>query len=237
MGKNTVKSTGKNFGSVLEGRQIAPLTLDQKWHKLFAVIKPSRQLKSLEKQLDTLLKRQGRATTQSKEIRKLKSKLMREILELQSTLQDGECDAATQQKLDENTRLIGECNEKLSQYHDELLELPAQIDHVNKALMMETMELCYFELNENERVIDKITDWITNVRIELKKQILRKQDREVRNQEVYHYLHGIFGPDVLDIFDVKYDWEQKRIERIEMKKEQKQHEAMKQGAEAGEKNA
>lgn len=217
----------KNFNSVLEGKKIAPLTLDQKWHKLFAVIKPSRQLKSLEKQLDTLLKKQGRATTQSKEIRKLKSKLMKEILELQSGLQDGECDAATQKKLDENTRLINECNDKLSNYQDELLELPAQIERVNKALLLETMELCYFELNENERVIDKITDWITNVRIELKKQILRRQDREIRNQEVYHYLHGIFGPEVLDIFDVKYDWEQRRAERIEMKKEHraKQQEA------------
>lgn len=212
----------KNFESALEGKKIAPLTIDQKWHKLFAVIKPSRQLKSLEKQLDTLLRKQGRATTQSKDIRKLKSKLMKEILEIQSASQDGERNAATQKRLDENTRMINECNEKLEQYQDDLLELPAQIERVNKELLLETMELCYFELNENERVIDKITEWITNVRIELKKQILRRQDRELRNQEVYHYLHGIFGPEVLDIFDVKYDWEQKRNERIEMKKEQKQ---------------
>lgn len=220
----------KNFESALEGKKIAPLTIDQKWHKLFAVIKPSRQLKSLEKQLDALLRKQGRATTQSKDIRKLKSKLMKEILELQSASRDGERSAATQKKLDENTRMINECNEKLEQYHDDLLELPAQIERVNKELLLETMELCYFELNENERVIDKITEWITNVRIELKKQILRRQDREIRNQEVYHYLHGIFGPEVLDIFDVKYDWEQKRNERIEMKKEQKQSGAQKQEA-------
>lgn len=217
----------KSFELALEGKKTAPLILDQKWHKLFAVIKPSRQLKSLEKQLDSLIKKQGGATTQSNEIRKLKNKLMKEILELQSSLQDGERDAAAQKKLDENSRLIKECNEKLSHYHDELLELPAQIERVNKALLLETMELCYFELNENERAIDKITDWITNVRIELKKQILRKQEREIRNQEVYHYLHGIFGPQVLDIFDVKYDWEQKRTERIEMKKEQKNRGARK----------
>lgn len=225
-----VINMGKDFSSVLEGRKIAPLTLDQNWHKLFAVIKPSKQLKSLEKQLDTLIKKQGRATTQSKEIRKLKSKLMKEILQLQSTLQDGERDAKTQKKLDEHSRLIGECNDKLTDYEDDLLELPAQIERVNKALLLETMELCYFELNENERVIDKITAWITNVRVELKKQILRKQDREIRNQEVYHYLHGIFGPEVLDLFDVKYDWEQKRTERIEMKREQKQRGAKKQEA-------
>ena len=213
-------NVGKNFEPALEGKSIAPLTLDQKWHKLFTVIKPSRQLKSLEKQLDQLIKKQGGATTQSKEIRKLKSKLMKEILELQSGTLNGGSDAATQKKLDENTRLINECNEKLADYKEELLELPAQIEHVNKALMLETMTLCYAELNENERVIDRITDWITTVRVELKKQILRKQEREIRNQEVYHYLHGVFGPDVLNLFDVKYDWEQKRKERIEMKKEQ-----------------
>lgn len=210
----------KNFEPALDGKSIAPLTLDQKWHKLFTVIKPSRQLKSLEKQLDHLIKKQGGATTQSKEIRKLKSKLMKEILELQSGSFNGGNDAATQKKLDENTRLINECNEKLENYKEELLELPAQIERVNKALMLETMALCYAELNENERVIDRITDWITTVRVELKKQVLRKQEREIRNQEVYHYLHGVFGPEVLNLFDVKYDWEQKRKERIEMKKEQ-----------------
>ncbi len=211
---------GKNFESSLEGKNIAPLTLDQKWHKLFTVIKPSRQLKSLEKQLDNLIKKQGKATTQSKDIRKLKSRLMKEILEIQSGTQNGGSDAAIQKKLDENTKLIGECNEKLSHYQDELLEIPSQIERVNKALMLETMSLCYTELNENERAIDQITDWIATVRVELKKQILRRQEREIRNQEVYHYLHGVFGPEVLNLFDVKYDWEQKRKERIELKKEQ-----------------
>ena len=139
-----------------------------------------------------------------KEIRKLKSKLMDEIVQMMDEIGEGEPDTKTQKKLDENKRLINECNEKVDTYQDELLDLPREIDKVNKELMIRTMELCYDDIASNTKDIKEIAEWITKVRIELKKQVLRKQDRETRNQELYHYLHGIFGADVIDIFDMNY---------------------------------
>ncbi len=200
----------KNFEEALSGKKIAPLTLDQKWHQLFQAVKPSRQLKSLEKQLDALIKRQGKLVTESKDIKKLKNKLMKEIMQRMESLEGGSPDAACEKKLDENRRLINECNEKLDAYQDELLDLPERIDRVNHALMIETMELCYCELKENADKIEQFDEWLTAVRIELKKQLLRKQDREVRNQMIYHYLHGIFGPDVVDLFDIRFDFDYKK---------------------------
>ena len=43
------------------------------------------------------------------------------------------------------------------------------------------------------------------VRIDLKKNIIRKQNRTINNKEIYSYLHDIFGAEVLDLFDIQYD--------------------------------
>jgi len=194
----------KEFSKLLEGKKLPIAVLDHEWHEIFQYVKPSKEIRHLEEQLNELLKEQGKAVTESKEIRKLKTKLMDEIVQTMSDFGEGEPDSRTQKKLDEKKRLINECNEKLDTYQDELLDLPGQIDKVNRELMILTMELCYDDIASNTKDIREIAEWITKVRIELKKQVLRKQDRETRNQELYHYLHGIFGADVIDIFDMSY---------------------------------
>ena len=56
-----------------------------------------------------------------------------------------------------------------------------------------------------EEEAKEIEDWITQVRIDLKKNIIRKQNREINNREIYAYLHDILGPEVLDLFDIQYE--------------------------------
>ena len=53
--------------------------------------------------------------------------------------------------------------------------------------------------------IEKIAEWIAKIRIELKKNVIRKQEREWLNQEMYAYMHDIFGPEVIEIFDMTYN--------------------------------
>jgi len=69
------------------------------------------------------------------------------------------------------------------------------------------MTYCYARLRTNASEAKEITDWITNVRIELKKNIIKKQNREINNKEIYSYLHDLFGKDVMQLFDVKYEEE------------------------------
>ena len=40
--------------------------------------------------------------------------------------------------------------------------------------------------------------------MELKKNIIRKQNRDINNKEIYSYLHDIFGMEVLNLFDIQY---------------------------------
>lgn len=41
--------------------------------------------------------------------------------------------------------------------------------------------------------------------MDLKKNIIRKQNRDINNREIYAYLHDIFGPSTLDLFDIHYE--------------------------------
>ena len=125
----------KEFSKLLEGKKLPIAVLDHEWHEIFRFVKPDKEIRQLEEQLNELLKRQGKAVTESKEIRKLKSKLMDEIVQMMDEIGEGEPDTKTQKKLDENKRLINECNEKVDTYQDELLDLPREIDKVNKELM------------------------------------------------------------------------------------------------------
>ena len=115
-------------------------------------------------------------------------------------------DAASNKKIEENKRLIEECNDKLDEYQDKLLDIPAQIDEVNYNLMIRTMEMCYEVLQVNTKEIEEIGAWINEVRVELKKNIVRKQEKEIKNHELYSYMHDVFGADVVEIFDIKQDF-------------------------------
>lgn len=188
------------YEKALKGKRVPVLTLDNKWHRLFSMMEPDKILKEIENELNSLLKRQGKLNTESKSIKAIKKKLMDEIVQLMDS-----SDKASEKKVEENRRLIEECNQKLEEYQDELLDIPVRIDEVNHKLMIRTMELCYDVLQDNTAEIQKIAAWIANIRVELKKNIVRKQEKEIKNYELYSFMHDIFGADVIEIFDLKYN--------------------------------
>ncbi len=197
----------EEFAKALEGKKLPVLTLDNKWYRLLN--KLSREsVKSLEDELNTLLKRQGKIHTETKEIKFHKKKLMNDIVTMVDELEQNH-NPKLEKKIEDTKKLIDACNERLESYKDEMMELPGQIDRVNLKLMLMTMEYCYKELQENTADIREISDWVTEVRIQLKKQLVRKQELELQNHEIYTYMHDIFGADVVDMFDMQYNPEEK----------------------------
>ena len=191
------------FKPALAGKKIPVLTLDNKWHQLFTQTEPDKRLKRLEEKVNKLIQKQGKANTEVKSIRGLKKKLMKEIID-NAEEASVENDPAAQKRTDESKRLINECNEKIEDYREELIELPKEIERANYELMLATMEICYDRMKENQREIYEITQWVNDIRVELKKKLIRKQEKEDMNQELYFYMHDIFGADVINIFDTKY---------------------------------
>lgn len=192
------------YEQALAGKKVPVLTLDNNWYKLFRNLAEEPQIKALETQLNDLVKRQGQLNVDSKNIRKLKKKLMEEIVPMANQLEQS-YNKNVEKKLDENKRLIEECNEKFEEYQNELMELPIEIERVNHALMLATMEYCYDSMQENTRQIVEIAQWVKYIRIELKKNLVRKQEMEYQNRQIYSYMHDLFGADVIDIFDMQYD--------------------------------
>ena len=43
------------------------------------------------------------------------------------------------------------------------------------------------------------------MRIDLKKNIIRKQNREINSRQIYAYMHDIFGAQMMDVFDLDND--------------------------------
>lgn len=213
--------TDDTFKQALIGRKIPILTLDNKWHKLFTQAEYSSEIKHTEKELNELLKRQGKVNTESKEIKKLKKKLMDEVVLLADEM--GEHPTKKQDKdMADHKRLINECNEKMNAYEEEMVELPRQISQLNNKLMLITMEVCYKKLQENTKELEEIEAWIGEIRRELKKKVVRKQEKEAMNHRLYSYMHDIFGADVIELFDMKYNPEEKYQKKD---KEQEQEKA------------
>lgn len=194
------------FKPALFGKRIPIISLDNKWYKLMAGIEHTQHMQELEAELKELLKRQGKLNTESREIRARKSKLMEEIVGVMDE-EDGK------QKQSDYSSQINALNQKLDEYQEELMDLPKEIDRVNYELMLDTMEICYDQIADNTQRINEISEWIAEMRVELKKNVVRKQEAELKNQQIYSYMHDIFGAEVIDIFDMKYNPEVEHVVR------------------------
>lgn len=198
------------YVQAIDGKKIPILTLDQKWHKLFTQTGVSAEIKRKEEKVNELLKKQGGLQTRQKDIKRLKNKLMQEVL----SSMEGE-EKPKGRSREENGKLIEECNEKLEEGGAALLEVEKKLEKENRELMVLSMEVCYDLMQENGEQIEQIDEWINQMRIELKKNVVRKQQKELYNQELYTYMHDIFGPDVMELFDLKYQPKLKAVEKEE----------------------
>lgn len=206
MESSDLKKKQELFTSALQGKQLPILTLDNKWYRLLDELGKAA-VKELEEQLNSLLRRQGKLNTETKDIKKIKKKLMNEIVPMVDELEQN-ASQDIEKEIQNHKRLIEECNTKLESYQDELMELPREINRINMKLMLLTMEYCYDTMRENTKGIDETNEWVTRIRIELKKRLIRKQEMEQKNHDIYSYMHDIFGADVINMFDMTYNPEQ-----------------------------
>lgn len=205
----------KEYMEALAQKKVPILVLDQKWHRVFALNGKPQNVKAEEAILNELLERQGQLNNDIKDLKKTKAKLMENIVQNMDGTHEENVNDISSRKLEEDRRLIDEINAKMEEYEDELMELPRKIQEANRTLMISTMQFCYQKLRDNVSEIEEITEWITQVRIDLKKNIIKKQNREINNRQIYSYMHDIFGAQILDLFDLKEEDE----ERLQGKKE------------------
>ncbi len=191
------------FRKALEHKKLPLLVLDQKWHRLFAIHGKTDEIRNAETELNNLLARQGKLNSDLKDYKKVKNQLMDEIVQ---NMEGSDGNASDKEKVrDKDKRLIDELNERIDAAEAELLELPQKMKQVNENLMILSMEYFYAKIKINTQESKEIEAWINQVRIDLKKNIIKKQNRDINNREIYAYLHDICGPQVLDLFDVEME--------------------------------
>lgn len=193
-----MKKTDEEVMLLLQSKQIPILVLDEKWHKLFKGKEKTARITALEKHLNDCLKKQAKITQDLKDLRKLKTRLMEEVVEMM----DIDDDNPKKQKLyAKNQKLIYEAKAKIEELEEQEFEMPRVIRKANIELMLECMKVSYDRIEQNKTDIKLLDKWISEMRIELKKKLIIKQDKEIKNTETYAYLHDVFGQEVMEIFD------------------------------------
>ena len=95
------------FKNALTGKHLPVLTLDNKWYRLLNKT-GSVPLKETEDALNQLLKRQGKLNTESKDIRNLKKKLMKEIVPMVDEAEQQGENSKLNKQIEDHKRLIEE---------------------------------------------------------------------------------------------------------------------------------
>ncbi len=189
-----------NFEKIFKGKKIPIVVLDERWHQLFPDYDKPAHIRAMENKLDELMKQQGKLTNDLKDYKKIKNQLMGEII-THMDVNDTKLGKAKEKKLDQNQRLIREIGDKVKDSENELVDLPYQIKAANEALIIESSQVCYKRLSENTEKINEINKWIQNIREQLKIKILEKQDMEMKNADIYNYMHDLLGPELLQELD------------------------------------
>lgn len=196
------KNSDIDFNKIFKGKKIPLLTLDERWHALFPDYNKPVSVKVIENNLNDLIKQQGKLINDMKGLKQLKNKLLQEII-THMDVNDTKEGKLKAKKLEKNQKLIKEIGNKMKKIEDELIDLPYKIKEMNENLIIESSIVCYERLNVNNKKVAEISVWVAKVREDLKEKILEKQDMEMKNTEIYSYMHDVLGAELMQELDEK----------------------------------
>jgi len=182
------------------------LVLDQKWHELFKGKKPTR-IGKLEKELNVLLKKQGAYTTELKEYRKLKKKLMGDIVQGMSDAYDASDKIALKQ-MGKNKKYVEDINRKIEHHETELSYIPEKIADKNRELVTATMNHFYHTMISRKERASALEDEVIRLKEEIKEAIIERDEAKEYYQQLYGYMHDVVGNKVIEQYDRHYQGEQ-----------------------------
>lgn len=203
------KEEENKYDKFINMKKVPILPLDNRWHQLFPNESKPARIKKLEKEVMALVKREGGVNHEMKNLSRLKKKLMKEIVDnMEETTSEQE--KLRQKKLIASQKLIGDINDKVKALEDEKYELPYKLMEANKALLLESIEVCYSRLETNQSHIEALTEWIERTRAELKKNVIIRQEKQDTNNNIYSYMHDMLGREFMEIFDSNHNFKDNR---------------------------
>lgn len=193
------------FFQGIHASKIPMVVLDERWHQMFNTIEKPKLVKDLEDEVNMLLKKQGQVNNDLKEVKKIKNKLMQEIVEqMEISGEDNEKNQKRNKIMEKNQKLILECNEKLEALEDEQYDIPHRLREANEKLIAAGMEIAYIHLQKGKEEEQRLANWIAKARAELRRQMLLKQELEDNNVMIYNNMHDILGARLMEALDNKF---------------------------------
>ena len=178
-------------------KELPILTLDQRWYQLMPEYKKTDEVRYWERRVNELLKKQGRVLEDIKDVENLKGILMDGIVQNM----DETDEQKHKKRMTQSRRLIFEAKDKLDELRGKAEDVPTQLQRANQKLMIETVKACYNTINENEKDLDALDDWIEKTRVLLKKNLLIRQDKQDMNDGIYSGMHSLFGSELMTKMD------------------------------------
>ena len=178
-------------------KELPILTLDQRWYQLMPEHKKTDEVRYWERRVNELLKKQGRVLEDIKDVENLKDILMDSIVQNM----DETDEQKHKKRMTQSRRLIFEAKDKLDELRGKAEDVPTQLQRANQKLMIETVKACYNTINENEKDLDALDDWIEKTRVLLKKNLLIRQDKQDMNDGIYSGMHSLFGSELMTKMD------------------------------------
>ena len=184
--------------SGLSKRKIPILILDERYNLVMPDKDKTPQIRKLEAKVAALLKKQGKVTNDIKEVKKIKARLMQDVVD---NMDGGGGESARQKKMNKTQKLIQEAKTKLEELEDSELVIPRELENANRELLLEFIQVCYGRMSTNKEDIELLDKWINEMRVELKKKLVIKQEKETKNSNIYAYMHDLLGPGLIQMFD------------------------------------
>ena len=190
------------FTKHFKGRNVPILILDEKWLEIFPEHAQNSTIRALVAELGKLLKEQGRQVDEIKGIKRYKSQMMQEIV-VNMDADDSTVGKLKRRKMDKSQKKILELNERLELRKESLSDLPYQIQEANNELLFESTRVCYERFRENLEKLGELEAEIAGLQEQLKMKKLDKQEREMRDEKMYTYLHSVLGPELMEKLDAQ----------------------------------
>lgn len=188
----------------IEKQKLPIITLDNSWHQLIAEIK-TPEIKVLEKELNGLLKEQGKLNTDYVEYTRLKKEMLDMILQLTHEAFELGSEEAVK-KIDDQQKMVLKINEKLEEIEPRLDVIPGEIQKTNSILVNQTAKLCYGHINDFRKNSHRLEEEIQIIRATLMEKTEQKKGYDKKSEQIYRFLHKIVGPEFIEKLDNVY-WE------------------------------
>lgn len=206
--KRQKEDNKKGLRELIKDIKIQLVTLDHDYHRLFHKEEKNKTINQLEEKLNGLLKERGKLTNAEKKNARLKKQLMEEILKranenLKKPQTEEESDhdeiAGYKTRIEE-LAVEDDNNEK------RLLQLPKEIESINKELFIECVDLCYNNMKQERTERDQLAREIEELRSKLKEKVVRKKEIEEDMDQYYQTFHHLIGVDNMNKIDRHYGY-------------------------------